>query len=327
MKKICPNCGVENEENAKFCMNCAAKLSEEITENIPDVEEAEANNEEETQGEFEKKWVCPECNHLIDANMEKCPECGYTLGEDIEDGTDNKQERRAIIKCPECGELLSKKDKVCPKCGYVFKQRKGKIVGAIIAVAIALLVAICVNNYNQQKKAEAEKQQKIEQQEKAKKEAEQLSYKNHFQRAFLLMWTGAYQAQESCGLIHDVWYDTIYNKDESSTRKYVSGHSDFNDSLDALFKDSDFKKDISDLKDSQEEVREDMKYLTNPSDEWKQGYEAISNFYSDYITFTNMAIDPTGNLTSYTQDYNEMISTISTDIETMKIYTDTSTEE
>ena len=43
MKKICPNCGVENEENAKFCMNCAAKLSEEITENIPDVEEAEAN--------------------------------------------------------------------------------------------------------------------------------------------------------------------------------------------------------------------------------------------------------------------------------------------
>ena len=30
MKKICPNCGVENEENAKFCMNCAAKLSEEI---------------------------------------------------------------------------------------------------------------------------------------------------------------------------------------------------------------------------------------------------------------------------------------------------------
>ena len=160
MKKICPNCGVENEENAKFCMNCAAKLSEEITENIPDVEEAEANNEEETQGEFEKKWVCPECNHLIDANMEKCPECGYTLGEDIEDGTDNKQERRAIIKCPECGELLSKKDKVCPKCGYVFKQRKGKVVGGIIAVVIVLLVVIGVNNYNQQKKAEAEKQQK-----------------------------------------------------------------------------------------------------------------------------------------------------------------------
>ena len=33
MKKICPSCGVENEEKAKFCMNCAAKLSEEITEN------------------------------------------------------------------------------------------------------------------------------------------------------------------------------------------------------------------------------------------------------------------------------------------------------
>ena len=92
MKKICPNCGVENEENAKFCMNCAAKLSEEITENIPDVEEAEANNEEETQGEFEKKWVCPECNHLIDANMEKCPECGHVRNRAIEyNSTDNKK--------------------------------------------------------------------------------------------------------------------------------------------------------------------------------------------------------------------------------------------
>lgn len=330
MKKICPNCGVENEENAKFCMNCAAKLSEEITENIPDVEEAEANNEEETQGEFEKKWVCPECNHLIDANMEKCPECGYTLGEDIEDGSDNKQERKAIIKCPECGELLSKKDKVCPKCGHIFKKRKGKVVGGIIIAVVVLFGIICFSNYNQQKKAEAERQQKIEQQEKAKKKAEereQALYESNFTGAVLCMWSGSYKAQEACSLIHDVWYDTIYEKDESSTRKYVSGHSDFNDSLEALFKDKDFKEEIDDLRNSQDEVRSYMKSLTNPSDEYKQGYEALLEFYNNYITLTNLAIDPTGTLTTYTQDVNEMISTTSTNIETMKLYIDTDSEE
>ena len=54
MKKICPNCGVENEENAKFCMNCAAKLSEEITENIPDVEEAEPIMKKRHRGDLRK---------------------------------------------------------------------------------------------------------------------------------------------------------------------------------------------------------------------------------------------------------------------------------
>lgn len=59
--------------------------------------------------------------------MEKCPECGYTLGEDIEDGTDNKQERRTIIKCPECGELLSKKIKYVPNVDMYLSKEKGKL--------------------------------------------------------------------------------------------------------------------------------------------------------------------------------------------------------
>ena len=162
---------------------------------------------------------------------------------------------------------------------------------------------------------------------KKAEEREQALYESNFTGAVLCMWSGSYKAQEACSLIHDVWYDTIYEKDESSTRKYVSGHSDFNDSLEALFKDKDFKEEIDDLRNSQDEVRSYMKSLTNPSDEYKQGYEALLEFYNNYITLTNLAIDPTGTLTTYTQDVNEMISTTSTNIETMKLYIDTDSEE
>ena len=83
MKKICPSCGVENEEKAKFCMNCAAKLSEKKTTDDSDVE-----NEEKAK----EKILCPECKKLIDIDVKKCPECGYVRGRAIEyNSTDNKK--------------------------------------------------------------------------------------------------------------------------------------------------------------------------------------------------------------------------------------------
>lgn len=333
MKKICPSCGAENEVAAKFCMNCATKFTEETTESITEEKEviaSEKENKEDIPMENNEQRLCPECKKIIDMDAKECPECGYKLEQVLEEDSDKDKTDKKSIKCPECGEVLSKKEKVCHKCGYVIKKgKKGKVVGGIIIAVVVLFGIICFSNYNQQKKAEAERQQKIEQQEKAKKKAEEEleSYKSSFELAVLCMQIGSFDAQQAGGLVHDVWYDTIYNRDESDTRKYVSGHSDFNDSLDALFKDSDFQEKITSLKNSQETARNYMKSLTNPPDEYKQGYEALLEFYNDYVTFTNLAIDPTGNLTSYTQSFNETVSAISTDIETMKLYTDIDSEE
>lgn len=51
MKK-CPNCGKENNDNAKFCIDCGASLSDH---NIR----------------------CPRCNAVTNANSKICPKCGY----------------------------------------------------------------------------------------------------------------------------------------------------------------------------------------------------------------------------------------------------------
>ena len=54
------------------------------------------------------------------------------------------------------------------------------------------------------------------------------------------MLNGASQAESAGGLIHDVWYNTIYDKYDSTTYKYTNGETDFNDSLKNLFSDKDF---------------------------------------------------------------------------------------
>ncbi len=51
MKK-CPNCGKENSDNAKFCIDCGASLNDH-------------------------NLRCPRCNAVTSANSKICPKCGY----------------------------------------------------------------------------------------------------------------------------------------------------------------------------------------------------------------------------------------------------------
>ncbi len=48
----CPNCGKENTENAKFCIDCGASLSDH-------------------------NLRCPRCNSVTTSNSKICPKCGY----------------------------------------------------------------------------------------------------------------------------------------------------------------------------------------------------------------------------------------------------------
>lgn len=48
----CPNCGKENNDNAKFCIECGASLSDH-------------------------NLRCPRCNAVTNANSKICPKCGY----------------------------------------------------------------------------------------------------------------------------------------------------------------------------------------------------------------------------------------------------------
>lgn len=65
------------------------------------------------------------------------------------------------------------------------------------------------------------------------------------------MLLGASEAEDAGNLIKSVWYNTIYEETDSKTDKYTHSESngfrfnkDFNDSLSALFSDSDFTEKI-----------------------------------------------------------------------------------
>ena len=51
----CQNCGAENEDNAKFCSECGAKLEEP------------------------QKYACPNCGKIVKENAKFCNECGQEL--------------------------------------------------------------------------------------------------------------------------------------------------------------------------------------------------------------------------------------------------------
>ncbi len=76
---LCPKCGFQNPQTAKFCNNCGASLQAVGGVN------------------------CPKCGALNPAGAKFCNNCGSQL--------------YAAIKCPKCGSDVQSGAKFCPNCG------------------------------------------------------------------------------------------------------------------------------------------------------------------------------------------------------------------
>lgn len=258
---------------------------------------------------------CPECGSEISDKATECPNCGYIL------------EKKPIAKvCEECGAELENGAKICPQCGCPVpeseeekQQKKRKkilvtvaaFVGIILVVAIIISVGIISKQKQEEKAAAAEKEAMIQASN---------DYSANLTLASISMLSGATTAEEAGALIHDVWYDTIFNEYNESTSKYTKGNSDFNDSLTALFADQGFKNKIASIEENQDTVKGIMQELTNPPSEYEEAYEAVNEYYDAYLELTNLVINPTGNLQSYTDAFNEADSNVVKCYQAMDIY-------
>lgn len=258
---------------------------------------------------------CSNCGEEISDRARKCPKCGCII-----------QKPKVTKICEECGTELEDGTKICPKCGCPVpasdaeKKRKKKkntiiITASIITVILLIVVAVCIHSMiekkQEEKAAAAEKEAMIE----ASNE-----YSANLSLASISMLSGASTAEEAGTLIHDVWYNTIFDKYDESTSKYTSGNSDFNDSLAELFEDQEFKDKIDSIKENQDTVKEFMQELTNPPSEYEEAYEAINEYYDAYLELTNLVTNPTGNLQSYTDAFNEADSNVAKCYQAMDIY-------
>ena len=273
---------------------------------------------------------CPNCGEDISEKAFQCIHCGFQL----------REEEKVVEICQECGTELEDGAGVCPNCGCpverggrervqqvevtsvkipLSKRKKGMIIS--LAILAFVLVAGSVAGVMIKKNIDEKKAEKA----KAK-------YIADIKTARTTMLAGASLAEYAGGLIHDVWYNAIYEKSDETTNKYTqkddswydyydeTEYYDFNTALQNLQEDSEFKKKISSIRQNQKTVQSMMKELQNPPEEHKEAYDALKEFYAAYTELVGCATNPTGNLTSYTSSYNEADQNTSNCYKAMEMY-------
>ncbi len=229
----------------------------------------------------------------------------------------------ALINCPECSKEISDKVKSCPNCGFPFddalsqneetKPQQVELTGVkisggkhkktalfiILSIAIIATIFLGIKKHNEKKA--------------------QLAYQEEFNRyidnlntAQILMLSGGSDAEGLCNLTGKVWYNAIYEKKDSTTDKYTrpSGYfvSDFNTALANLYDASTTKATKEDIESNQILVKDMMKELQNPPEGLEKCYETVTELYTAYKGLTDLAISPTGSLTSFSESRNTKIS-------------------
>ena len=263
---------------------------------------------------------CPNCGEKVSDKAKKCVHCGAVLIPEVKK------------YCQECGTELETESEICPNCGcpvedkektenvpqqvevtgvkIAGKSKKIIAIGAVVLLAAMLIVAAVLQG---QKKKEAE--------EAAKRIEE---YSVNLELATYTMLSGASEA-ETCGnLIKKVWYNAIYEERDDSTDKYTrpKGYfvSDFNEALQNLYLDTSFSSRVSGINDNQETVNSLMKQLKNPPEDYEDAFETVSELYDAYTSLTNMVIDPSGSLQTFSENFNNADSEMVNCLNSMKLY-------
>ena len=267
---------------------------------------------------------CPKCGSELKENVKFCAKCGervyqsepeeVCINEDVPiSDNDMEVENQDSTLLPDMpsdnvpSKETPQKVEVTGINITISKPKKRTLIIIIICVLVAIIAGIVSYYTYQQKKIK--------------------DYEGNLSAATSTMLLGATTAEKAGGLIHDVWYNTIYKKSDTKTDKYTKTtgtwgtfHSDFNDSLQTLFADSEFNKQTDSIEGNQLLVKDLMKKLQNPPKQYEDAYEKIKDFYDVYLEFTNLVINPPGNLQSYTNKFNELDSDTVNAYQAMDLY-------
>jgi len=137
---------------------------------------------------------------------------------------------------------------------------------------------------------------------------------------------GAGYSETLCSEAKSVWYNSIYKQRDINTDQYTVRDKDFNSfndfdiSLKNLYGDSVIQGMVNLIKNNQNDVADLYKLLQNPIDEFSICYEAVDNLYSIYYKFSDLAISPSGSLTTYSTNVNDYNTQISEGLNKLKMF-------
>lgn len=207
----------------------------------------------------------------------------------------------ALIKCNECGNSVSDTAKTCPSCGSKIisdtLKKKNKKRKKILLITIISLIILSIAGFVTFKIIENNKINK---------------YKENYEEILDKIISSTDKTEDCLILYRKVWYNTIFEEDDSETDQYTKDsngkfYDDFNDSLFGLYISEDYTKKINEIKnDSKITIPTLLKELENPPKDWEDAYNTLEDLVDAYLSFADMAIDPSGNLTSFTEKYNEL---------------------
>jgi hypothetical protein len=116
------------------------------------------------------------------------------------------------------------------------------------------------------------------------------------------------QAETIGGKFYDVWQKTIEN---GSIKIAGDKYTDFNDALRIQSAIFDGNGDLDEIKTVYNNLKRDYKVLSqNVTKKNKEKFAQVKKLYNDLSEFYNLTTSPTGSLSSYSTDYNQLDSSI-----------------
>ena len=115
-------------------------------------------------------------------------------------------------------------------------------------------------------------------------------------------------ATEKCGnTIKSVWGNAILKRHDDEADRYTMADGefveDFNDALSALFSDEEFSSNLAELSESQSSVRDRIKEISDPPEEYEEANKALEDMYRSYISFTDVVINCNGSFESFCEEF------------------------
>jgi len=224
----------------------------------------------------------------------------------------------ALINCPECKREASDKVSNCPHCGYPFRKSKNYIKTIIILIISLIIIGgVSIGIYIYRN--ESIKKNKIVKELELKN-----NYLNNLSIVIEKMNSGIIISQEITAITHDVWYNAIFKKHSWRTDDYTTSsygfNSDFNISLGNLSRDQNIIAKKSNIKNIQLEVDELMKLLINPPQDLENIYIDLDKIYRVFSSYTEIALNPSGSLSTFTSKINDYDAEYIQCYNKMKIY-------
>jgi len=137
-------------------------------------------------------------------------------------------------------------------------------------------------------------------------------YLDNYDEITELMIEGIQDAENVIDTCRSVWYNTIFEERDEKTDMYTMTNGvfndDFNDSINALYDDTLFYTKILEIQGNILEVEDLYSIMKKAPKKYKDEHEDLEEFYDIYNEITDLAMNPKGNLTSYTEKANELKS-------------------